>query len=152
MTKRSFNMRKHWFNVTKRGFNVHLTVMWQMPSPAWACASSCAGPNGPTWRRPSRKPGTWRAWRPCACGSGASARPSARTSIGIPASDSGRVSLLWEKKKKKLYFDVIKSMLLNTENSYYRKYRIVIYRNSYLRDTENSYFSNRHWHSGQWQR
>lgn len=46
----------------------------------WGRGVGGAGPGGPSGRRSGRSRRIWRAWRPCACGSGASTRPSGRTS------------------------------------------------------------------------
>lgn len=58
------------------------------------CAASCVAPGGRNARRHGRTGGTGTAGGPCACGSGASARPSARTSSRSRPSCSGRASRL----------------------------------------------------------
>ena len=56
-------------------------------------------PGGQNGRSCAHSERTWMAWHPCACGSGASARPNGQIAIDIPPMSTGTVSRLFKNKE-----------------------------------------------------
>ena len=76
----------------------------------WACASSCAGPGGRTWRSTARTPGTWTAWPRCASGSAGSVRRTERSATGSPGSGKCTAFHLKQKVLYKYFTTILGSI------------------------------------------